>query len=158
MRCAVLLAFPAILAAQPASDAGRRDFVTRCAACHGGDANGGERAPAIRRSLPDAQLLDIIRHGKPAAGMPAFDLPAPDLARLVAFLRATPALPEPATHLQNARAIPFSELVDPRSGDWPSYNGRLGGNRHSALAQIARYQAQMVIQPLTERCHSAQRS
>src|ERR1051325_820073 len=110
--------------------------MTRCAPCHGGDANGGERAPAIRRDRTDPQLLDIIRHGKPAAGMPAFNLPASDLQRLVAFIRATPALPEPSTHLQNARSIRFSELAAPRAGDWPSYHGRLDGNRHSPLAQI----------------------
>src|SRR4051812_32165402 len=109
--------------------AAQQDFAARCAGCHGGDANGGERASAIRRSLSDAQLLETIRHGKPAAGMPAFDLPPADLARLVAFVRATPAPPEPAAHLRNARAIPFSEIVDPRPGDWSSYNGRPGGNR-----------------------------
>ncbi len=30
----------------------------------------------------------------------------------------------------------FKEIADPRPGDWPSYNGRLSGNRHSALDQI----------------------
>jgi PQQ-dependent dehydrogenase (methanol/ethanol family) len=30
----------------------------------------------------------------------------------------------------------FAEIVRPRPGDWPTYHGRLDGNRHSALAQI----------------------
>jgi PQQ-dependent dehydrogenase (methanol/ethanol family) len=30
----------------------------------------------------------------------------------------------------------FAEILKPRAGDWPTYHGRLDGNRHSALAQI----------------------
>lgn len=30
----------------------------------------------------------------------------------------------------------FDEILRPRPGDWPTYHGRLDGNRHSALAQI----------------------
>ena len=30
----------------------------------------------------------------------------------------------------------FDEILHPRPGDWPTYHGRLDGNRHSALAQI----------------------
>ena len=30
----------------------------------------------------------------------------------------------------------FAEILRPRAGDWPTYHGRLDGNRHSALAQI----------------------
>jgi PQQ-dependent dehydrogenase (methanol/ethanol family) len=30
----------------------------------------------------------------------------------------------------------FAEILKPRPGDWPTYHGRLDGNRHSALAQI----------------------
>ena len=118
------------------SAAAQSDFIARCAGCHGADANGGERAQGIRRDRTDAQLAEIIRRGIPSAGMPAFDLPASDLKRLVAFIRATPGLPEPSARLRNARSISFAELVDPRPGDWPTYNGRLGGNRHSPLAQI----------------------
>jgi alcohol dehydrogenase (cytochrome c) len=32
--------------------------------------------------------------------------------------------------------ISFSEIVEPRIGDWPTYHGLLSGNRHSALRQI----------------------
>ena len=31
--------------------------------------------------------------------------------------------------------IPFSEIVDPKPGDWPTYHGHLSGNRHSPLAR-----------------------
>ena len=30
----------------------------------------------------------------------------------------------------------FEEILHPRPGDWPTYHGRLDGNRHTALAQI----------------------
>ena len=118
------------------SAAGQNEFFARCAGCHGADANGGERAPGIRRDRTDAQLADAIRNGNPPAGMPPFDLPATEMRKIVAFIRATPPHTEPATRLRNARSIPFAELVEPHAGDWPTYNGRLGGNRHSALAQI----------------------
>jgi alcohol dehydrogenase (cytochrome c) len=131
------LLFLALAAAQSSAPPGRSEFTARCASCHGGDANGGERAPAIRRDRTDAQLIDLIRRGKPATGMPAFNLPAADMQRLIAFIRATPPLAEPSSHLQNVRAIPFSELAAPHAGDWPSYHGRLDGNRHSPLAQIS---------------------
>src|SRR5687768_11118374 len=36
----------------------------------------------------------------------------------------------------SAKADDFAEIVKPRPGDWPTYHGRLDGNRHSALAQI----------------------
>jgi alcohol dehydrogenase (cytochrome c) len=68
--------------------------------------------------------------------MPAFNLPDGDIERLIAFIRANPAVAEPAASLQNVRAIPFSELAAPRAGDWLSYHGHLHGNRHSSLAQI----------------------
>jgi alcohol dehydrogenase (cytochrome c) len=136
LRLAAAFVAAAALAGQSANDAGRKDFLARCAGCHGADGNGGERAPAIRRDRSDAQLLDTIRQGVPAAGMPPFDLPAADLRRMVAYLRAMPPIAEPATRLESVRAIPFSELAEPHAGDWPVYHGRLSGNRHSALAHI----------------------
>ena len=37
---------------------------------------------------------------------------------------------------RSAKADDFAEILKPRAGDWPTYHGRLDGNRHSALAQI----------------------
>ena len=37
---------------------------------------------------------------------------------------------------RGAKADDFAEILKPRPGDWPTYHGRLDGNRHSALAQI----------------------
>jgi cytochrome c oxidase cbb3-type subunit 3 len=59
------------------SDAGRKLFESACAGCHGLDGRGGEKGPNIatrpeisRRS--DGEILAILRHGVPGAGMPAF--------------------------------------------------------------------------------------
>jgi PQQ-dependent dehydrogenase (methanol/ethanol family) len=82
-----------------ATEAGKRHFEARCAACHGADGKGGERGPDIisterarRRSADD--LSELIRKGVPAAGMPAFQLPERELQELVAFIHSlsTPAI------------------------------------------------------------------
>jgi cytochrome c oxidase cbb3-type subunit III len=57
--------------------AGKQIFASTCAACHGLDGRGGERGPDISRRrevqrLPDQALLQIVREGIPATGMPAF--------------------------------------------------------------------------------------
>ncbi|MDP8981410.1 MAG: c-type cytochrome, partial [Acidobacteriota bacterium] len=69
---------------------GRRQFESRCVACHGGDANGGEHGPSIVSRIwgyDDAGLAKFIRSGNPGAGMPAFTLPDAPMHELVRFLR-----------------------------------------------------------------------
>jgi mono/diheme cytochrome c family protein len=58
-------------------------FAERCAACHGGDASGGDRGPSLNKSRQlrtrsASEIHDIIRNGTPG-GMPAFSLPATEL-------------------------------------------------------------------------------
>src|ERR1700728_2476235 len=72
------------------SDPGRRDYEIRCARCHGADASGGEGGPNIQTQIAARSATDLaafLRVGRPASGMPAFDLPAQDMANLVAHLR-----------------------------------------------------------------------
>ncbi len=72
-------------------DAGRRQFESRCARCHGADATGGEAGPGIVTQIAarsDVQLTEFIRKGSPAKGMPAFALPDGELKELVPFLRS----------------------------------------------------------------------
>jgi len=62
---------------KPADAAGRELFTSRCAACHGMDGHGSEKAPSITssakvRNLDDARLAAIISGGIPGTGMPAF--------------------------------------------------------------------------------------
>src|SRR5579863_836892 len=71
----------------------RQTFENRCAACHGLDGRGGERAPDIATSpktqnRTDAALTQIITNGIPANGMPSFSsLDAPTIKALVKYLR-----------------------------------------------------------------------
>src|SRR5438067_836155 len=69
-----------------------RDFNATCAACHGENAGGGDRAPALidnphLRTLDAAGIEAIIRSGQRA--MPPFpNLPPAELARLAGWLHS----------------------------------------------------------------------
>jgi len=72
---------------------GQRSFESRCAICHGGDAHGTDRGPAIYNKLAarnDQSLATVIRKGLPG-GMPAFQIPDTELAALTAYLRTLQA-------------------------------------------------------------------
>src|SRR6202451_3583718 len=72
------------------TDPGRREYEARCSRCHGADATGGEGGPNIQAQIAArsaTELAAFLRVGRPAAGMPAFDLPAEDMTNLVAHLR-----------------------------------------------------------------------
>ena len=101
----VLLVAMAVAAAtmhSQAADAvdGQRLFSSSCAACHGLDGRGGERAPNIAKRrdvqrLSDADLTRTIQEGIPGTGMPAFrSLGKPGIAAVVKYLRVLRA----ATH------------------------------------------------------------
>jgi glucose dehydrogenase len=104
----MMVAYLALLLAQVG---GNQEFAVRCAACHGADGRGGERGPAI-----------VLR-----------------IATIVAFVRSLGESREESPvslELRNRRTVSFADLVEPKPGDWPTYHGRLGGNRHSPLRQI----------------------
>jgi putative heme-binding domain-containing protein len=70
---------PSILHAQQNASAGDGDrlFATNCAACHGSDGHGGERAPSIATlrnviAMSDTDLEGIVSKGIAGAGMPGF--------------------------------------------------------------------------------------
>ena len=96
LAAGVLLMRDASLAqpAKPGADAveaGRARFNARCAGCHGQDGLGGERAPAIAKGEQlglgnDKAVRDVIGHGIPDRGMPAFTIPPAELDQLVAFV------------------------------------------------------------------------
>ena len=77
---------------QPALD-GAPLFSENCAACHGTDGRGGERAPNIATThdvvaLADSQLHDIVSKGRLSAGMPGFAALGEDkVTALVAYIR-----------------------------------------------------------------------
>lgn len=72
---------------------GQQLFATTCAACHGLDGMGGERAPNIVtnphvQKLSAAEISRIVSTGVPGTGMPAFQrLGKPAIASVVAYLR-----------------------------------------------------------------------
>ena len=72
----------------------RQIFATTCAACHGLDGMGGERAPNIitnpqAQRLSATEMFSIISGGVPGTGMPAFQrLGKPTIPSLVAYVKA----------------------------------------------------------------------
>lgn len=73
---------------------GKQILGANCAACHGIDGKGSERAPNIAdsphvRQLSDAQLRHIIANGISGTGMPAFhSLSDSRVRELIAYLRS----------------------------------------------------------------------
>ena len=82
---------------------GKRIFASSCAACHGLDGRGGERAPdiAARREmqrLSDVKLFRIVDAGKPGTGMPSFrSLGSSAIKSVVSYLRTLQGGGESAT-------------------------------------------------------------
>src|SRR3954447_26261141 len=91
-----LLLIGGISAAAQEIEAGAKIFASRCAGCHGADGAGGEHGPTIvdlgRRGggggagRNGQALRDTIKNGIKEGGMPAFDLPDPEMTSLVAFI------------------------------------------------------------------------
>ncbi|MBM3725949.1 MAG: c-type cytochrome [Acidobacteria bacterium] len=94
---ALILALAAPLLAQGPSNEIRQSYAQLCSGCHGVDARGSQQGPGLAGNLRlrrrSAQALrNTIQRGVPAAGMPAFDLPAATLdglVQLVVSLNAT---------------------------------------------------------------------
>ncbi len=106
MKIALVL-FVAVLLRSPGSAqdiaAGKKQFASLCAGCHGVDGGGGEYGPDIvdtrrfgRRS--GRNLADVIKNGIQDSGMPAFPLPQAEIGFLVAFVNSlrAPAADHPA--------------------------------------------------------------
>jgi len=89
--CLLLLTpfLPARPQARPA-----RTFATHCTFCHGGDANGTDRAPGILSFVAahsDAELSVLVRTGRPDRGMPKFDFNDSEMKVLAEHLRGLAA-------------------------------------------------------------------
>jgi cytochrome c oxidase cbb3-type subunit 3 len=71
---------------------GKSAFVSQCAGCHGSNARGGESGPDLLRSPlvrddEDGNLIaPVVLKGRPAAGMPKFNLPQAQIVEIAAFL------------------------------------------------------------------------
>jgi PQQ-dependent dehydrogenase (methanol/ethanol family) len=73
---------------------------------------------------------------QPGSSMPPLDATPTERANLIAWLSRR--IGEPGTALAEARAdaADFAAILNPAPGNWPSYYGRLSGNRYSELDQI----------------------
>ncbi len=101
VACLVLsVALSATSAAAQEVEAGKKQFQTRCAGCHGLDGTGGEAGPDIvdvsrlsaeglKARTPAAVRLAIQKGNSDGGGMPPFPLPAHELDELVAFIMAS---------------------------------------------------------------------
>jgi mono/diheme cytochrome c family protein len=83
-----------------AVQAGRKLFLRHCADCHGADARGSRRAPALDservRQTPDEDLFRFVTNGNLRTGMPSWSrLPAARRRQILAYLRSLPAPPGP---------------------------------------------------------------
>jgi len=71
--------------------------------------------------------------------MPALTATGDEQRDLIAYLSrlgGAAAPPPSAPASGSGEHAAFDEIVKPRPGDWPTYHGRLNGNRHSEHAQI----------------------
>ena len=62
-----------------------------------------------------------------------------ELQNLIAYLAGLTGVRtgEPAlSHSPGEGGIDFARILNPKPGDWPTYNGKLNGNRYSDLTQI----------------------
>ena len=86
----------AALAADPAVERGRKQFVESCGFCHGADATGA-RGPDLMRSALVAHdvkgevIGPVIHQGRPDKGMPGFPFSDEQVADIAAFLHARAA-------------------------------------------------------------------
>ena len=78
----------------PAPVRGKSLFASHCAFCHGRDAGGGETGPDLTRSklvtadVGGDKIGDVVLHGRPDKGMPAFNFSAEQITNLAAFIHA----------------------------------------------------------------------
>jgi len=94
----VLLVGAGVASAQPPDSStverGRHFFSNNCGICHGFNAGGGDKGPALntgqfKHGNTDADLQRSITQGIPGTIMPAINLPADEVRAIIAFLRAT---------------------------------------------------------------------
>jgi cytochrome c oxidase cbb3-type subunit 3 len=80
--------------ASAAVTAGGSLFQQNCAFCHGRDAGGGETGPDLTRSklaIADVggdKIGDVVLHGRPEKGMPAFNFSSEQITNLAAFIHS----------------------------------------------------------------------
>ena len=79
--------------------------------------------------------LDLVKTitEEKASLMPPVKASPAELQNLLAFLSRPTGNPAPTIH---AGGVTFADLLNPKPGDWLTYNGNLSGNRYSRLTQV----------------------
>ena len=136
--------------------AGEGRFTSQCGFCHGRDAAGGETGPDLTRSALVAQdtrgdkIGPLLKTGRPDRGMPSFDLTAPEVGALVAFIHAQKTKFE--TLGGGRRAVDAADLATGKADAGRRYFNRKGGcsGCHSPTGDLAgiatRYQGLQLLQ------------
>ncbi len=93
------------------------------------------------RSFAKSQIAGLTREAKSL--MPAVTAPDDDMRDLLAYLSRLTRDSKGAAEIATAPSAggdlsieQFEQVVHPKAGDWPTYHGNIGGNRHSPLLQI----------------------
>lgn len=103
---------------QATVDAGRALFLQNCAFCHGRDAGGGETGPdltaskLVEQDVRGDKIGVVIHNGRPAKGMPPFNLSEQDVKAVVAFIHYRRDYAE--THPGGRRRV---DVADLQTGD-----------------------------------------
>lgn len=120
-----------------AVERGEKDFVTKCAFCHGSGATGGEGGPDLVRSVlvlhdeKGDQIGPVILEGRPQKGMPKFPLSHDQIADISSFLHAQ------AQKKANRMSYEIQNVVtgDPKAGE--AYFAGHCTHCHSATGDLA---------------------
>ena len=103
------------------------------------------------RTLPlqtlDGRLISVDKEGATitrdaTSAMPPLQGTADEQRDLIAYLSTLAGASAPSSAAPPADPAPvsatndFDQILRPKAGDWPTYHGRLDGNRHSSLDQI----------------------
>ncbi len=136
---------PAQHAAQapdPAVERGHKLFGQSCGFCHGADATGGRgpdlmRSPVVAHDLKGNLVGEVIHHGRPDKGMPAFPMSDDEAADIAAFLHARAA--EALASAEVPEGYPVEKLLTGNASAGRAYFQGAGGctNCHSATGDLA---------------------
>ena len=126
---------------------GEEHFLRVCAACHGGNAQGGS-APNLLAFLSrstDWSFFSTVKWGRKDSAMAAQPVAEREIWEIQAYLRTKTRAwaREAAAHLAAAPPkvdVPFSKLLNAADypDEWLMYSGDMHAQRHSRLNQINR--------------------
>ncbi len=135
-------------AAEPESSdlakTGESIFHQNCAFCHGRDAMGGETGPdltsskLVRGDKNGDQIAAVVREGRPANKMPAFNFSKDEIQGLVAFIHFREAAA--AAHPGGRRGVAVEDLQTGNAEAGRKFFEGAGGctQCHSATGDLAR--------------------